>query len=234
MDRPKVEISILAAALNEEEIIDDFINSILAIMKDFSGGWELIIVENGSKDRTAEIIEKYSKKNKQVILKRLPNPSYGKAMIEAMKNAKGKYSVFFNIDFWDKKFVDICKVDLLGYDFICSSKLHINSTDNRPWFRKMTTYLYSLFLRMALGLNGTDTHGVKAFKTKMVFPILKKCQTRSGIFDSELVIRSQRAGLKFLELPTEVKEIRPSRFPLSRVFKTPFDMWMLIRVIQVR
>lgn len=223
--RPK--ISILVAAYNEEEIINKFLKVVTQMMQRVKEPWEMIIVENGSTDKTAEIIKRFVLKHPEVTLKQLPKPSYGKAMIKAFKKAKGDYAVFFNVDFWDDRFVQLCKVDLLGYDLVGSSKLLKNSLDNRSLIRRQITAWYSRFLRYFLGFRGTDTHGIKAFRIKKVLPLVKKCKTTTGIFDSELVLRCQRAGLSFLELPVEVREIRPTRFKIDRIFRTPFDIWKL-------
>lgn len=225
MIKPKV--SILVAAYNEEAIIADFLKTVTSLMKGFGESWEMIVVENGSTDRTAELVKEFAAIHSEVTLKQLPNPAYGEAMIEAFKSARGSYAVFFNVDLYDKRFIDLCKVDLLGYDMVGSSKLLKNSHDFRPWGRRMVTWLYSNFLQMMLGFEGTDTHGVKVFKTKTVLPLLKLCKTKTGIFDSELVLRCQRAGLSFLELPVDVREVRPTRFNVGRIFKTPYDLWQL-------
>ena len=228
----KVKVSVLVAAHNEEEIILSFLESFLAMMKKIGEPWEMIIVENGSTDRTAEIIRNFSKKHTQIKLEQLPNPAYGKAMITAFKKAKGDYAVFFNVDFWDERFIRLCKIDLLGYDLVGSSKLLKNSNDTRPFTRRLITQFYSLFLRLFLGFKGTDTHGIKAFRIKSVLPIVKKCKTTTGIFDSELVLRCQRAGLSFLELPVEVREIRPTRFNFKRVLQTPADIFKLFLALK--
>lgn len=223
----KPKVSILVAAYNEEAIITDFLKVITGLMKNFAEPWEMIIVENGSTDRTAQLVREFAGEHPEVALKRLPKPAYGEAMIEAFKSARGDYAVFFNVDLYDKRFIELCKINLLGYDMVGSSKLLKNSHDMRPFGRRLVTRIYSEFLQLALGFKGTDTHGVKVFKTKTVLPLLQRCKTRTGIFDSELVLRCQRAGLSFLELPVDVREIRPTRFKVNRILKTPFDLWQL-------
>ena len=114
-------------------------------------------------------------------------------------------------------------VDLLGYDLVTGSKLLSLSKDNRSLTRKLITLFFNLFLKLFFGFKGTDTHGIKALKRNKILPIINKCRTETGIFDSELVIRSQRVGLDILELPVEVIEKRPPRFS-NRIFQTPVDI----------
>jgi hypothetical protein len=65
-------------------------------------------------------------------------------------------------------------------------------------------------------LSVSDTHGMKAMRREAVAPILERCRFRTDLFDTELVIRTQRAGLPIAELPVTAQERRPSRTPIWR------------------
>mgnify|MGYP001607864908 FL=1 len=121
----------------------------------------------------------------------------------------------------------LTKVNILEQDIIIGSKCLPGSLDFRGFRRRAVTKVFNLFLNLFLGYRGTDSHGIKLLRLQTVLPILKLCKTKTGIFDSELMIRSQRGGLKILELPVTVKEIRPDRFGLNRLLKTPLDIYKL-------
>lgn len=218
-------ISVIVPAYNEEKLLSDFLKEVTDCLKKNSPDYELIIVENGSQDKTLEIARSFAKENKKVKVEHLAKPGYGKALIRGLKKAKGKYVVLFNVDFWDKRFLDLVKVNLLGYDIVTGSKNLPGSRDRRPLTRRLVTKGLSCFLRLFLGFSGTDTHGIKVLRRSKILPILKKCKTETGIFDSELLIRSQRAGLKILALPVEVEEVRPNRFGIKRILDTPGDLY---------
>lgn len=220
----RVDTSIIVPAHNEETLIKQFINDVDRACKNLNLSYEIVVVENGSHDRTWHYLQEISTKNQRVKLIQLRAAGYGLALCTGLKRCHGKYGVIFNVDFWDKKLLMLTKVDMLGHDLIVGSKNLSGSLDLRRFNRRMVTKAFNLFLRVFLGFKGTDTHGIKLLRLKTVLPIVKICKTRTGIFDSELVIRSQRKGLKILELPVVVEEVRPVRFGVKRLLQTPFDV----------
>jgi len=227
-----MEISVILPAKNEEKIIAETTNSILEYLKKSRLKYEIIIVENGSTDNTFQIANLLKEKNKRVRVERILEAGYGKALIRGFKKSKGKYVVFYNVDFWDKRFIDLARANLLGYDLISCSKNLPGSKDRRPLSRRLITRGFNLFLKFFLGYSGTDTHGIKLMRKEKLDPVLKMCRTSSGIFDSELMIRAEKSGLKILELPVDISEIRPNRFGRGRFFQTPKDIWELYKAVR--
>ena len=237
-------LSVIVPARNEEKLLPSFIKEVVAYLKKTALDYELIIVENGSQDKTLEVIKTFAEKNRRIRAERISVSSYrrgstkifenayGKALIHGLKKARGKYVVIFNVDFWDGRFIDLAKIDLLGYDIVVGSKNLPGAEDRRPLSRRLVSRFFKLFLSFFFGFSGTDTHGIKALRHSETTPIFKKCRTRTGIFDSELMVRAQRADLKILELPVTISEKRPNRFGIERVLKTPQDIWQLFLALQ--
>lgn len=225
-------LSIIVPAYNEEKLLPGFLKEVTAYLKKANPDYELIVVENGSQDRTLEIARIFAKKDKRIRVEHLSRPAYGKALIGGIKQARGDYVAIFNIDFWDERFIDIVKEDLLGYDIITGSKNLPESCDKRPLSRRLVTKGFNLFLRIFFRYKGTDTHGIKVLRRNIVMPIVKKCRTKTGIFDSEFLVRAQRVGLKILELPVEITEKRPNRFGIKRILETPGDIWNLCQALK--
>lgn len=227
----KPRISIIVPVRNEEEVIEKFIYALVNACRKIGLSFEIILVENGSTDKTTEIIRQNSFRTKEIRTAYLPYPGYGIALLQGIKMAKGKYFVIFNADYWDERFLDLTKADLLGYDIISGSKLLPGSKDSRPLNRRAITRIFNLFLKIFLKYPGTDTHGIKVMRRKTVMPVINNCFTRSGIIDSEIMIRAYRSNLKILELPVSIEEIRPQRFTFRRVVQTPVDMWNLYKAL---
>ncbi len=79
-----------------------------------------------------------------------------------------------------------------------------------------------------LGFKGTDTHGVKLLRREKIIEIVQECQTDQEVFDTELILRAQKRGLKIKELPVIVREKRITRYSLiKRVPRTLKDLWIL-------
>lgn len=224
-------LSIVVPAYNEEELLPKSIKEITSYLEKTCPDYELIIVENGSQDKTLEIAQAFSQKNRRIKVEHLPNPTYGGAIIRGINKAKGNYVVFFNVDFWDKRFIDLAKIGLLDYDVINGSKNLPGSSDKRPLPRRLVTLCFNFLLKVLFGFRGTDTHGIKVLRRSKILPVLAKCRTRTGIFDSELLVRAQRSRLKTLELPVEISEKRPNRFGVKRILETPKDIWQLYRAL---
>ena len=108
---------------------------------------------------------------------------------------------------------------------VVGSKRAPGARDERPWPRRLVTTVFSRLLRVGFSLSVCDTHGMKAMRGTAVDPILGLCRFRTDLFDTELVIRTERAGLPVAELPVNAQERRPSRTPIwHRVPRTLVGM----------
>lgn len=226
-----MKLSILVPVYNEEKLLAEFVKEITLYLQKNRCDYEFLLIENGSTDSTSDIANKIIKKNKKIKVFHLSQASYGRALIYGLKKAKGDFVVIFNVDFWDKNFLELIKVNLLGYDIVTGSKNLPGARDSRPLGRRLVTKSFNLLLRKFMGFKGTDTHGIKALRRLSVLPVIRKCKTQTGIFDSELIIRAQRIKMKILELPVEIIEKRPNRFGLKRILQTPMDIFKLYIVL---
>ncbi len=228
----KLILSIIVPAYNEQLLLAKFISNLEKELNLADLPYELIVVENGSRDKTWDLLKERANLNPRIIPLRIPYPSYGEAVLTGINKARGKYLVIFNVDFWDKRFLHLAKVDLLNADIISSSKLLPGSLDLRSSSRKFVTFMFTKYLNLFLGFKGTDTHGIKIMNRKNVLPIVRECILRNGIFDSELIIRAQRHKLKILELPVRVEELRSPRFSFKRWVQTPKDIFELTQALK--
>jgi hypothetical protein len=116
---------------------------------------------------------------------------------------------------------------------VIGSKRAPGSRDRRPRLRRVITYTFNTFLRLVFGFQGTDTHGIKAFKTNLGQEIVRDCQTDKDIFATELVLRMERAGIYICEMPLEIEEKRaPSIKLLKRVPSTVKNLLRLRRALR--
>ena len=82
--------------------------------------------------------------------------------------------------------------------------------------RRVGTAVFNWLLRTVVGSDVSDTHGIKAFRTSVVKELLPEVVLRQDLFDTELVIRAERAGKRITELPVVVEERRAARSSLLR------------------
>lgn len=225
-------ISIIVPAYNEEELIEQFLSGVTTFFNHKLTNYELLLIENGSQDKTLQIAHIFSLSNHAVKIYHLPKPGYGSALIFGIKKAKGKYLIIYNVDYWDKKITEHLDNDNREWDILVGSKNLPESKDRRPITRRLVTKIFSKYLNIFFGYKGTDSHGIMVFNRKKIMPILKKCKAGAGLIDSELLIRSQRAGLSIHEYPVAVIEKRPNRFGFRRILQTPGDLFTLYTTLK--
>ena len=223
-------LSIVIPVHNEELILRNLVEGIVSGLPDFSNTFELILSENGSIDQTLSLARELAQQYPQVVVLTNPEAGYGKAIKAGILQSRGDHVVIFNADLWDLNFLRTA-VKLLGqYDIVIASKRHQESHDQRPLNRRLITLTFNILLRVMFGFKGSDTHGMKAFRRVPVVPVVRACITNREIFDTEVILRAQRAGLTTVEVPTVVEETRPSRYsPFVRIPRTLKDLGRLYR-----
>lgn len=229
-------ISILIPVYNEEQILEESVRDILRGVDAHGLPYELVLCENGSKDRTVEIAERLCGEFPTLRLLRCPIPNYGAALAMGIREARGTHIVCFEIDFYDALFVEIAHVLLKKYDAVIGSKRARGARDRRPLIRRLITFGFNTFLRLVFGFTGTDTHGIKAFRAAPVRPLVDACKTDRDVFTTELVIRMERADLRMCEIPLEIVERRPAPVNILRrvpgTLKNLWRLWKATRGIQ--
>jgi glycosyltransferase involved in cell wall biosynthesis len=228
---------------NEEGILREAITELLEGLETVRAGlhapdltFEVIIAENGSRDRTVELSEHLAAEHPGVVRAfSLGEPNYGKALRRGILEAKGTWVICEEIDLCDKDFHRRA-LELLQHDdadMVVGSKAMKGASDHRPLMRRAATRVLNGMLRIALDFRGTDTHGLKAFRRETVIPIVEECVIDRDLFSSELVIRAGRGGLRVLEIPIRLDEKRPPAINLvKRVPNVLRGMAKLTRVIR--
>lgn len=204
-------ISIVIPVYNEEGILNEAVVDLRERLAPTGWSYEIILAENGSKDRTVKIAEELAEKYPEVRSFSLGEPNYGKAMKQGIIEANGDLVICEEIDLCDVDFHKraIAILEAHEADMVIGSKLIEGAEDDRPFARHAASHLYTGMLRLALGFRGTDTHGLKAFRRDKLLPIARACLVDRDVFASELVIRAYREGIEIREIPVRVIEKRP-------------------------
>jgi glycosyltransferase involved in cell wall biosynthesis len=198
--------------------------------------YELVVAENGSTDRTIEVAADLAARFHQIVCRHIDEPNYGRALREGILHARGDIVICDEIDLCDTDFYEraIAVLQSPSVDFVVGSKAMEGAVDKRPLFRRLGTVVINGMLRVTLAFEGTDTHGLKAFRREPVQPIARECSVDRDLFASELVIRAGRAGLGIQEIPIRVLEKRPPTVGLARrvpnVLKNLAKLFIAIRI----
>jgi glycosyltransferase involved in cell wall biosynthesis len=228
--------SILIPAYNEAAILPATIRSILdGLASEPYDLANIIICENGSQDQTLEVAHSLASQWSQVTVESLPDANYGSALRHGILCAQGETIVIFNADFWDLDFMKQALRQIEDYDFIIGSKNLQKQSDRRAWNRRWITISFNFLLKLLFGYPGSDTHGIKAIRTETARELVQECRTSGELFDTELVLRAHQKGLRILEIPVQVSELRPSRYGLlKRVPKTLRDLGILYYYLKIQ
>ena len=217
-DRVRPDVSIVIPVYNEEGIISASLSDLIEKLSDVDYTYEILVAENGSSDATVHIAEEFSKRHRQVRVFSVGEPNYGLALKRGIVMARGEYVICDEIDLCDTAFYRDAMLRLRdeGYQMVVGSKRHPESSDRRPVFRRFATQVLNGMLRVAVGFEGTDTHGLKAFRREDLLDIVHSCVVDKDMFASEFVVRTHRARRRWTEVPVDLIEKRPPSINLFR------------------
>jgi hypothetical protein len=195
-------------------MLEEAVGDVVKGLRERSRSFEVVVVENGSSDDTAAIALRLAGEYPEMRALSLPEPDYGRALRAGLLAAVGDVVVNFDVDFCDLGFLDraVPMVEAAdGPAVVVGSKRSAGSADTRGWQRRLVTGVFSSLLRLGFGLTVSDTHGVKAMRRAAVAPLAQHCRNGADLFDTELILRAERAGWRIAEIPVEVVEKRPAR-----------------------
>jgi glycosyltransferase involved in cell wall biosynthesis len=198
------------------------------------GRWQYVLVDNGSTDGSAEIIDRLVGTWPMTIRVDLPRPDYGEALAQGLAAAEGSWAYVINVDFWDPALLQWCWRHRGLYDLVLGSKRADPSLNRQRKYRRVLSWGLNSILQFAFGFVGTDTHGQKFLSLASIRPIAAQCVMRRGQFDTELTLRAMRRGLWLAEVPVPITELRPARnLMLTKVFRNLYDILWLKRAIRL-
>ena len=231
-------VSIVIPVYNEETIVESAARELVAGLDARGVSFEVILAENGSTDRTQEVLQKLAESEPRVTWFHSERPNYGSALKAGILRARGELVICDEIDLCDLSFYDtaIPILDAHEADLVVGSKAARGASDQRPAIRRAATRVHNKLLKVTLGFQGTDTHGLKAFRRDRLLPVVHQCVVDMDVFASELVVRAWRDdNLKVREIPIQLHEKRqPSIHLFKRVPNVLKNVGRLVYVIRVR
>ena len=230
-------ISVVIPVYNEESIVESAGTELAAGLEARGLSFEIIFAENGSRDATQQILERMCAANPRLRWFHSETPNYGSALKRGIREARGELVFCDEIDLCDLNFYDAAlgPLERREADLIVGSKAARGSSDQRPLIRRAATRMHNGLLRVSLGFQGTDTHGLKAFRREALMPVIEKCIVDMDVFASEFVIRAWREKLKVREIPIQLMEKRqPSIHLFRRVPNVLKQVARLVYVIRLR
>lgn len=230
---PGPRLSVVIPVFDEARLVRQACRELVLALDRRGWDFELVFAENGSRDGTVAALEALAAEDPRVRFLRAPAPNYGLALRRGILAARGEYVVTDEIDLCDVGFYEraLALLDAGGVDLVVGSKRAPGSRDERPAYRRLATAVHNTVLRLALGFQGTDTHGVKAFVRERLAPTAERCVVDRDVFASELVLRAELEGKRVVEIPVALRERRPPSVALLR--RVPDVLRQVLRLLWV-
>ena len=207
-------ISIILPIFNEEKRIKENLIKIKKFnLTKFIKIKEFILVNDGSKDNTKNIIDNFIKKNKKTIknlklINHKKNLGKGAALKTGIKKAKNHWILTSDIDFsvslfelknWIEKFIQFKKKDEIVF---FGSRAHNKSIVNSKFYRKIIGYFLSKIIFYSLNIEIKDTQcGFKLYKKKIAKKLFSLIISKGFEHDIELTLILKKNNIKIIELP---------------------------------
>jgi glycosyltransferase involved in cell wall biosynthesis len=205
---PMPDLSVIVPAYNEARRIAPSLEQILAHLRAQPYTWELIVVDDGSRDETVDVVSKLIDGIPEArLIAYQPNRGKGFAVRTGVLAAAGQWVVFLDADLSTPP--DEIEKALLylrdGYDMVIGSRALPDSQIERkpPLYRRFATAIFDLVKHILVGLwQFSDTQcGFKAYRRNAVRPLYEHAVIDRFMFDVEILYLAERKRLKVHEMP---------------------------------
>lgn len=226
--------SIIIPAYNESQRITRTLETMLAYIAERNWVAEIVVVNDGSRDNTADIVRGYMREHPIVRLLENPgNRGKGYSVRHGMMEARGDVLLLSDADM-SSPITEAPKLFQAienGADVAMGSRWLQKETQTRrqPFYRQVSGRVFNLMLRAVLGLNYKDTQcGFKAFTRHAAASIFPPQKIDRWGFDPEILFLAQKFRFRIAEVPVEWANDERSKInPLTDGFRM---IWEMLRV----
>lgn len=223
-------LSIIIPAYNEEERLPESLKEIVDFADRQPYGIEVIVVDDGSEDGTATVVDEFHSRYPFLSVARNPHRGKGYAVKTGMLTARGEYLFLCDADLS----MSIDQVETFlpphqeeGYDIVIGSReIEGAKRYDEPVYRHFMGRIFNFIVRIFAVRGFQDTQcGFKSFKHDAARDVFS-LQTMDGFgFDVEVLFIAQQKGYRILELPIGWCHVSNSRIsPLRDTFKMVRDV----------
>lgn len=236
-----IEYSIVIPAYNESANITASLTQISKFMPTFTESYEVLVVDDGSTDNTAELVEKYIQTEQNIRLIKNPHKGKGPTVWKGIMEAKGKYIYFADADLsapiTEIKKLSVWMIDH-NYDIVIASREGIGAKRiDEPFYRHLMGRVFNLWVRIFALPGISDSQcGFKLFKgeaAKNIFSHMtiygesakEISKPYMGAFDVEVLYVARKLGYKVKSVPVTWTYVKTQRLnPISDSFNMMFDV----------
>lgn len=221
-------ITINIPVYNEEEIILQNTKRLIDYMDSLGVGYEILIVDNGSMDKTPTLGSNLENRYKQVRFLRVDKKGVGIAFRRAIKEARYEHIISMDMDFSvNLSFIEEANILLDEYTIVIGSK--ILGDQKRNLIRRIGSATYIYIAKLLLKLPYYDySIGAKAFSRDFVLKHIDKIDDHTH-YVLKLCYLARKEALRLIEIPLSCVDYRRSRFNLVK--EGLYRFFMLLRLV---
>jgi len=231
---PEHHLSVIIPAFNEEARIGNTITEIVAYLLRQFYAWDIIVVDDGSSDRTVQVAKEKLAGFSHVILENVTNRGKGYSVKRGMLEGKGKYLLFTDADLSTpieelEKFLVYLEKDcdmVIGSRAVEGSQVEIH----QPRFREIMGRIFNRIARLLAFRGIHDSQcGFKCFKREAAHRLFSRQKLDGFSFDAEILYLAQKEGYRIKEEPVIWRNSVQTRVQIAT---DPFRM--LVDLIRIR
>jgi len=236
-----IYLSIVIPAYNEERNIIKSLSSIFSYLNGYDFSSEVLIVDDGSSDRTPELVSDFCKEHKDFRLIKNPHKGKGPSVWTGVMEAKGEFVYLADADMA----APISEIKRLfvwlvseGYDIAIASREGLGASRiGEPYYRHLMGRVFNLFIRIIAVPGIDDTQcGFKLFKNKAAKDIFSRFKlygkdagkikhAYTGAFDVEVLYIAIKLGYRIKEVPVTWTYVKTHGVnPIRDSIKMPLDV----------
>ena len=236
-----MRFSVIVPAYNEGKNIRANLKVVSDAIASFCDDYEILAVNDGSRDDTASEILKAASEDKNIVpVIYEVNKGKGGAIIEGVRNAKGELIAFVDADLDLPPIMlrdFLADMEKSGCSVVIGSKMHPDSKVDYPFARKVFSFCYYIMLKILFGLKVKDTQtGIKLFKGDLIRKIAGVQKTKGFAFDIEQLALANKLDAKIDEMPITLNFSRNESFgrikirDVLKMFTDTLKIWWNLRI----
>jgi len=226
-------LSVVIPAYNEEKRISKTLLAVDDFLRRQNYEYEILIVNDGSKDKTSEVVSGLKDQIKNLkLIDEKTNRGKGWVVRRGMLEASGQYRLFMDAD--NSTTIDQVNNFLpylsQGYDLVIGSRRIPGAVIavHQPWIRDFLGGIFRLVVHSLVPLDVTDSQaGFKVFSQKAAEEVFKKQTIFRWAFDVEILAMARLFGFKIKEVPIHWINDSESHVKLSGMIRMLLEVWKI-------
>jgi len=217
------EVTAIIPVFNDRPALEIAIRDSVEALSGITHEFEILVAEDGSNDGSTEFVRGYEARDNRVrLLHHDKRQGRGRALNRAIREAQGKIVCYYDVDLATdmRHLPELISAIRNGSDISTGSRLLPASDIVRTEGREIASRGYNFLVRLFLGSTIHDHQcGFKAFDRERILPLLSSIQSNHWFWDTEILVRAQRAGYRITELPVRWHAGKGTTVRLKDIFE---------------